>query len=417
MSSHVTRRGFLAACAASASLAGCAAPHAVDDRRGTRSAAPSRRTKGTDVARGNERTSTARGTASPDGRPPEQLWDTSLPGKFTLSAPALAEGTLYIGSSEHLHAIGREDGSVEWSSDLGALTHRFTPVVVADTVVMAARDMVGTMILDDGDPMGSVAGVNPDDGTLSWNVSDRVTATPAATEGRVFVPVSDPGGTRIDALDPGSGLDRWTTRVGDEGTRIFSAPAVADGRLFVGVVRRDADRGRIVALSTDDGSIEWSVRTGSEVAPPRAVDDGVVFGTVGGSVGLLDAATGDERWRRSIDAGAYTRPEVADGAAFVAAADTVRGFELDGGRERWSATVESVNRTGIAVADGTLYVGGITLTALAVGSGSVEWNRRLPPGASGTFGKPTAHDGAIYTGSCIKQSGDDPYDHHVYAFR
>ena len=84
----------------------------------------------------------------------------------------------------------------------------------------------------------------------------------------------------------------------------FSSVAVTGGRIYTMGDRDGAQH--VIALSDSDGREVWSARVGpvwdDEYAGPRgtpSVSDGMVYavGTEGDIV-ALDAATGQERWRR-----------------------------------------------------------------------------------------------------------------------
>ena len=86
----------------------------------------------------------------------------------------------------------------------------------------------------------------------------------------------------------------------------FSSIAVVGGRIYTMGDRRDGQY--VIALSEDSGKELWAARVGGrhvdEFAGPRGTPtvDGELLYVVDtdGDVVCLDAATGRERWRRSV---------------------------------------------------------------------------------------------------------------------
>lgn len=388
------RRSFLAACTGVLG-AGCSGrdPDARGTDDGTDTSAETPRTSATPASTGDV----------------EVRWDTFVPGQYSLAAPAIADGALYLGSREEMRALALGDGGVRWEAPLGALTHAFTPAVSDGVVYAGARDMVGRSLQTEGP--GAVAALGAPDGSAQWRAEVRVTGPPAVAGDAVLVPTTD-GKPAIRALATADGADRWRVPLDDTGD-VFARPAVADGLAIAGTV--GGDGGRVIALDADDGSEVWTLEPAGNVQAAPAVGDGVVYlATDAGDLHALDIADGTERWLADLGGPIRTSPAVADGTLYVAVGDTVRALALGDGSERWTATVGAVSRTGLAVGDGSVYAGGDRISALSAADGSRQWVQHLE-GLAGTFGAPVYRDGVLYTGACIKQDGNDPYDHHVYA--
>lgn len=274
----------------------------------------------------------------------DQRWEFE-PAGYASSAPALVDGTLYVGTwGKRFYAIDAESGDEEWSREIG---HRFgssSPAVVDGTIY------VGTV----GDGPLVVSG--PDD--------------QAAFEACALL-----------ALDATSGEIRWRYDRFDEKDNIHSSPAVADGLVFF------AAEGSLYALDSESGEDVWTrtVPTHRDASP--AVWDDVVY--VGSrtsenaesprSVWAFDIASGETRWTAGIDDQTLrTSPAVADGAVYVAASSrrwcfgdgtdedstcqgVTRGqlYALDAasGDRRWTADIEADTRSSPAIAGETIYVG------------------------------------------------------------
>ncbi|MFB6157927.1 MAG: PQQ-binding-like beta-propeller repeat protein, partial [Haloferacaceae archaeon] len=200
-----------------------------------------------------------------------------------------------------------------------------------------------------------------------------VAATPFADG--VAVGERGPAGT-VRLHDAATGAIRWrhatAAEVGEPARDArFQLPFVAsldaaDGRLFAAARRYErGDDGRTfesaVYAFDADGTVAWTVRAD---ASPIAVDAdadrvAVAYNRCPGDhdhgLVVLDAATGDERWR--WDPGNAGQRRVGDvslvgGGAVVASHGDYRGYRLDaGGDVRWRVDLA----TPTAVGDETLY--------------------------------------------------------------
>lgn len=260
------------------------------------------------------------------------------PDGFAISTPALADGTLYVGTwGKQFYALDAETGAVRWKKDIG---HRFgssSPVVTDDTVY------VGTI----------------GDGPLVVSGDDE-----SEFEACAFL-----------ALDRESGDLRWQFRDFGERENVDASPAIADGRVFVGT------ENALLALDAETGTELWRrpIEAHSDSSP--AVADGLVYyggpgspdSTSPATLWAIEAETGETVWRAGIDDINFrTSAAVADGLVYTVASSvrtcagddcsgTTRGqvYALDAksGERQWTADIETDTRSSPAVADGVIYVG------------------------------------------------------------
>lgn len=387
------RRGFLAACTG-VLVTGCSGR----EPAGTGNDAA-------DAPRDPSQTTATRARAGDV----KTCWATFIPGRYTLAAPAVADEALYLGSREEMRALALGDGTVQWEVSLGGLTHPFTPTVANGVVYAGARDMVGRSLLTDGP--GVVAALGVPDGSEQWRADLRITGSPTVAGDALLVPTTHER-PAIHALATADGSERWHAPLHDTG-EAFARPVVTDSLALAGTVGDNG--GHMSAIDISDGSKIWMIDPDGNVHAPPAVNDGVAYlATDAGELRALAVTDGAERWRVNLGGPVRTSPVVSDETLYVAVGDTVLALAVTDGSKRWDATVGSVNRTGLAVGDMSVYSGGDQISALAVADGYKRWVQHLE-GMAGTFGAPVYRDGVLYTGACIKQDGDDPYDHHVYA--
>lgn len=113
---------------------------------------------------------------------------------------------------------------------------------------------------------------------------------PVVNDGTVFVGGRGEAET-LFALDASSGEVRWQVeKVGG-----FNSPAVAYDTVYA-----PATNSRLYAYDPADGSERWQFKADNE-ARHTAIADGRVYLGTSGSVFALDAGTGDELWRTSLN--------------------------------------------------------------------------------------------------------------------
>jgi len=146
-------------------------------------------------------------------------------GAAVYSSPAVANGVVYVGSTDgNFYALDASTGAELWSFTVGS------------------------------------------------SIEDRVYSGPAVANGVVFV-----GSLHGDvyALNASTGAKLWSYRT--SGSIVGSSPAVANGVVYIG-----SDDHNLYALDASTGARLWSVTTGAGMYSSPAVANGVVY------VGSLD---------------------------------------------------------------------------------------------------------------------------------
>jgi outer membrane protein assembly factor BamB len=231
----------------------------------------------------------------------------------------------------------------------------------------------------------------------------------AVGEGLVFVTEELDDVTRrsrVVAYDVTTGEQEWEyrppSRGGDDPDRgvgqVHSAPAVADGRVYVASEgsndNGEWNYGGLHAFDARSGELVW--RRDGQHRDLLLADDALVVKDLGSNtVEAVDAATGDSRWQLGLDLTNVSVLAVRDDT-FVAhldgpgGPDDVAGFSLADGSRRWfhqlPPDVDAHTRGGAvpdaAVAGDTVYYATQTddenaLVAQSLSDGSVRWNRTL----------------------------------------
>jgi outer membrane protein assembly factor BamB len=313
------------------------------------------------------------------GEPPSYRWTTETDGAIW-SSPAVADGTLYVGSyDEHLYAMSADDGEVLWRYEVG----------------------------------------------------DRLDGSPAVVDGTVYVGAFD---RNIYALDAETGAERWV--YGTEGI-VRSSPTVVDGVVYIGAHCRTTEcsnyydvawpeRGAVYAIDARTGDVRWRYEADDGVVSTPTVDGGTVF--VGGSdnhLYALDAETGRERWRFDTDDRVIASPTVVDGRLYAGnLGGKLYAVDTDVGELRWrfdstrsgddGVAVSAVVTSSPVVCDGGLYVGTTvpeadgtygTLYALDADEGTVRWS--ASPFGQSLGSSPVVVGGTLFFGAHDLGSGGE----------
>lgn len=236
-------------------------------------------------------------------------------------------------------------------------------------------------------PLDLIDQDNVDQLGLAWyaevDTSRGQEATPIVVDGALYVSTA---WSMVYAFDVESGEQLWKydPQVDREKGRdaccdvVNRGVAVWDGKVFVGTID-----GRLVAIDSSDGSLEWETMTTDPALPytitgaPRVIKGMVMIGNGGAEYGVrgyvtaYDADSGEQAWRF------YTVPgNPADGYesdVMTAAANTWTGewWNLGGGGTVW---------------DSMAYDAELDLLYIGVGNGS-PWNQTLrsPGGGDNLF--------------------------------
>jgi outer membrane protein assembly factor BamB len=228
---------------------------------------------------------------------------------------------------------------------------------------------------------------------------------PAIAGGRLFV-ATDAG--KLLALDSATGAIDWS-----RGTSRCSAasPAVRGGVVYFALMGpppcgHQPQSGRVIAVRARDGKRLWAFSCGASESSPLVVGQTVYVGSQDGRLYALDAGTGRERWSFQTGGKIKGGAAFADGAVFVGSYDgRVYAIEARSGRLRWAASVGAPIYATPAIGAGRLIVGTLAgeVYALDLSDGRASWTRR-----TGSY---------VYSSAAI--SGDTAfvgsYDGHLYA--
>ena len=331
-------------------------------------------------------------STSISGPPGGSVRWTYTTGDIVNSSPAVAGGTVYIGSHDHkVYALDAATGRLRWTYTTGDIVSS-SPVVAGGTVYVGSWDH-------------KVYALDAATGRLRWAYTIRGgVSDPVVAGGTVYVSSENGWDNKVYALDAATGRLRWAYTTGN----IVSDPVVAGGTVYVG-----SDDDKVYALDAATGQLRWTYTTGnpgSNIVSGLAVAGGTVYiGSHDHKVYALDAATGRLRWTYTTGDIVSSSPAVAGGTVYVIGwDDKVYALDAATGHLRWTYTTGNpvnIVGTGLAVAGGTVYVSGWDhkVYALDAATGQLRWTYTT----GGAVFRPAVSGGTVYVGSWD--------DHKVYA--
>jgi len=205
----------------------------------------------------------------------------------------------------------------------------------------------------------------------------RVRASPQVTDEAVYA-VTLYGD--LYALDRASGEPRWAFEMGGSRGR----PTVADGVVYTGDFnyRGDADEveetdGRMFAVDAATGEERWRTTIdGNPVHAPAVRGELVLYGVRDVGVVALDRTTGEEAWRvRTGYTGAYRSGLAVDGgAAYLGNDEHLFAVDLEAREIDWQTTAPATP-VDLALGHGRVYYGsGEGTRAVDRASGDPAWS-------------------------------------------
>jgi outer membrane protein assembly factor BamB len=356
------------------------------------------------------------GSVSPSGVLPRGKLSWVFPtGGAIHSSPAVANGTVYVGSWDgKLYALDAATGDKLWEFQTGSSIES-SPAVQNGVVYFGSND-------------GSLYALDAATGEKLWafNTKYAIKSTPTLADGIVYFGSDD---YCVYALDAGKGTEVWHFQTGNY---VKSSPAVTRGIVHVGSMD-----GFYYALNARNGRLrlKFSASTAVVVSSPAVVDNISYFSNARGLLYGVDvkarnwpleirlrpywsalymrggaprpAPPSGYLWSLSMDSPKSSSPAVLDENLYIGSGSKLFSIDTGSQEERWVFETGDTISSSPAVADTGVYVGSEDgcLYALDTITGEKLWDYR-------TGGKitssPAVADGTVYIGS---------HDGNLYAIK
>jgi outer membrane protein assembly factor BamB len=236
----------------------------------------------------------------------KRLWDVDLPG-VSRTGPTVDGDLALVGTDGgSVLAVDLASGSVRWTRDIGDCVD--VPIAADGGVAFAA-------VRSTQRQPPQIVALRESDGSPVWSqpYTPRTAASaagaPAVSGGVLYVAMLD---ATVRAVDAGTGVERWATRVNSV---VAGAPPVVAGDAIVVV---DA-RGQVYRLDPGTGARVWDFASNTTVGGTPAVAGGTVLVPTGrGDVVAIDLSSGEEVGRVVLGEGAALDLAVTSDAVVVA---------------------------------------------------------------------------------------------------
>lgn len=301
------------------------------------------------------------------GRPAKNLWNVRSGGLIEFP-PSACDGRLYFNNAKGFtFAVDAHSGRVVWKRKTGTVFDS-TPAISKQRLVIGGVD-------------GNITALDRSDGSTLWKLrmDGPVESSPVVVNDEHDVVAASLDG-RVLSINLQRGSINWAYRTGGD---IKGSPVVVQDTVYTANYA-----GEVIALGLTDGRLKWRkayrldpIRTERIYSSTPVADGRLVFGTVGGYVYALDAATGTERWKDKVGSYVYSTPAVARGKVFVGDfSGRLHAYSLSSGQERWTASMPGAISGSPVVIGDLVYVSTIkgSTSAFDVRNGRRVWT--LPRG-------------------------------------
>ena len=206
----------------------------------------------------------------------------------------------------------------------------------------------------------------------TYDAGDSIESSAAIVGGTVFVG-SQKGELVALSLDKGSVYWKF-----DTGSPIGeSSPAYGNGVVYIGDLG-----GWLNALNASDGKKLWAFKTNGEIkSSPVVVGDRVLIGSYDEQLYCLSAKDGSLKWSFRTNGPVHSTPSISGGMAFIAGCDEMfRAIRISDGKEIFNVSSGSYTGASPALRDGAAFYGTFDNQVLSVNLAQkqIVWRYEYP---------------------------------------
>ena len=320
------------------------------------------------------------------------------------SSPAVADGTVYIGSQDgNLYALDAATGSEKWEFKTGSWVLS-SPVVAEGIVYVGSND-------------GFFYAVDALTGKKMWSFKTfyAVMSSAAVADGIVYFGADD---SIVYALDAKTGRRIWSFKTGEQ---VRAAPVVANGIVYI-----SSGDANLYALGAKDGKFRLHFRANLEAMTPAVSGSTVYFSTFDGYLFAVDGKVRNWPfeytikpfwlqlwamhiapqppplsgliWGMRLGGVTYSSPAVMNDTVYVGVDNKLDSVDARSHAVMWSFKTGDRVNSAPAVCGNTVYVGSDDGKVYAVdaATGTERWH--LQTGDKVTS-SPAVVEGILYIGS------------------
>ena len=241
-----------------------------------------------------------------DAHTGDELWKNTTNGGIYVS-PVVVDDKVYVASwFGEVYCFNVIDGTKIWSKNVGYGVHfTMSSPAIAD----------GRLFIGSTEGMnGNLYCFNASNGQVLWTfpAGHDVKSSPAFAYGNVYFG-ADNG--MVYCLDVVTGLKKWSFETSKD-FYVRSSPAISDGYVYIGSANH-----KIYCINAFNGTEKWAYDTGTSVySSPLIADGNVYIGHLASSdnnIRCFNASDGSEIWTYSTGAGTWSSPAIAQGKLYI----------------------------------------------------------------------------------------------------
>ena len=206
----------------------------------------------------------------------------------------------------------------------------------------------------------------------TYDAGDSIESSAAIVGGTVFVG-SQKGELVALSLENGSVYWKFATGspIGE------SSPAYSNGVVYIGDLG-----GWLNALNASDGKKLWAFKTNGEIkSSPVVVGDRVLIGSYDETLYCLSASNGSLLWKFKTNGPVHSTPGIWNGMAFIAGCDELfRAIRISNGKEVFNVSSGAYTGASPALRDGSAFYGTFNNEVLSVNltEKKIAWHYEHP---------------------------------------